>query len=232
LQAEDYAAIEQIAALDPEKAEELGSAWMRHMRAGDFTRAWEVSDEVLRRRAGHTCDHLPRHFQWVWNGESLAGKRILIRCYHGLGDTIQFIRYARLVRQIARRVIVWAQPELMPAAAHGHGIDELLPLRAGAAWRGVRHATSSRWSWRMFSAPQPTRCLTTCRIFTSGRRICRAMQISTSGLVWKCGYWAPERSIPIDLLLPLAEIPGVTLHVLQRGSGLASGRRVWCGVRI
>ena len=43
------------------------------------------------------------HFQWVWNGEPLDGKRVLIRCYHGLGDTIQFIRYTPLVQRIARR---------------------------------------------------------------------------------------------------------------------------------
>ncbi len=40
--------------------------------------------------------------------------RILICCYHGLGDTIQFILYAPLVREIAERVIVCAQPELEP----------------------------------------------------------------------------------------------------------------------
>lgn len=88
-------ALERIAAPNPVRAQELGSTWMRHMRRGDFAAAWEVSDEVLRGRAGQACDHLPRHFQWVWDGEPLAGKRVLIRCYHGLGDTIQFIRMRR-----------------------------------------------------------------------------------------------------------------------------------------
>ncbi len=69
------------------------------MQAEDFAAAWEVSDEVLRDRRDENCEHLPRHFQWIWRGESLAEKRVLIRCYHGLGDTIQFIRYAPLVRQ-------------------------------------------------------------------------------------------------------------------------------------
>src|SRR3954464_3188991 len=131
MQAEDFAAIEQIAAADPERARDLGSAWMRHMRRGDFARAWEVSDEVLRGRAGESCDFLPRHFQWVWRGEPLEGKRVVIRCYHGLGDTIQFIRYAPLLRQIAARVTVWAQPALLDLLGTAEGIDELLPLHDG-----------------------------------------------------------------------------------------------------
>ncbi len=98
------------------------------MRRGEFAQAWQISDEVLRRRAGQTCALLPRHFQWVWNGEPLDGKRMLIRCYHGLGDTIQFIRYAPLVRQRARHLAVWAQSSLLPLLRTVDGIDELLPL--------------------------------------------------------------------------------------------------------
>jgi hypothetical protein len=41
------------------------------------------------------------------------------------------------------------------------------------------------------------------------------------GLVWKAGDWDDRRSIPADLLAPLADVCGVALHVLQRGSGLA-----------
>ena len=85
------------------------------MRAGDFARAREVSDEVLAARKGASADALPRHFQWVWKGEPLEGKRVLIRCYPGLGDTIQFIRYApplvqrdRAVRHSYRRTEICA----------------------------------------------------------------------------------------------------------------------------
>src|SRR3712207_1675612 len=133
LQAEDRAALELIAAADPERARALGAAWLRHMRAGDFAGAWEVSDQVLEGRKGQSAHALPRHFQWVWNGEPLDGKRVLIRCYHGLGDTIQFIRFAPLVKQIAPHVSVWAQPALISLLETAGGIDALLPLHDGAA---------------------------------------------------------------------------------------------------
>src|SRR3954470_1858272 len=75
--------------------------WTNAMKCGDFQRAWEVCDAVLqaRRACGESCWHLPRHQQFIWNGESLADKRVLIRCYHGLGDTIQCIRFAEPLRR-------------------------------------------------------------------------------------------------------------------------------------
>src|SRR5690606_6100423 len=39
------------------------------------------------------------------------------------------------------------------------------------------------------------------------------------GLVWRVGDWEPRRSIPFASLRPLAAVPGVTLHILQRGRG-------------
>src|SRR3954447_16284072 len=102
------------------------------MRRGAFAEAWKVSDASLRDRAGTTCSHLPRHEQWVWDGTPLDGRRVLVRCYHGLGDTLQFIRYAPLVRRIAAEVTVWAQPALIPLLRTVDGIDRILPLHDGA----------------------------------------------------------------------------------------------------
>lgn len=228
MEAEDYAAIEQIAASDPEKARELGSAWMRHMRAGDFASAWEVSDEVLRRRRGETCHHLPRHFQWVWNGEPLDGERVLIRCYHGLGDTIQFIRYAPLVRRVASRVAVWAQPALLPLLRTVKGVDQLLPLHGGAPEVEFDVDVESMELPHVFRSTAATLPADIPYFGVQAADLPADGDLHV-GLVWKCGDWAPERSIPIELLLPLRDIRGVTLHILQRGSGLAE-RPVGFGV--
>src|SRR5437868_7172627 len=102
---------------------------MDHMRRGDFEAAWCISDAVLRARSDAHCDHLPIDQQWLWRGQPLNGKRVLICAYHGLGDTIQFIRYAALVHLIAKGVTVCAQPELLPLLRHIDGIDELVPLK-------------------------------------------------------------------------------------------------------
>src|SRR3954462_4376565 len=81
------------------------------MRSHDFDRAWELSDRVLRELDDQK--HVgPRHLQQIWRGERLENARVLVRCYHGLGDAIQFIRFAEPLRKIAREVTVWCQPEL------------------------------------------------------------------------------------------------------------------------
>lgn len=219
MQAEDYAAIEAIAADDPERARELGSAWMRHMRAGEFELAWRVSDEVLRARRAQSSHDLPRHFQWIWRGEPLDGKRVLIRCYHGLGDTIQFIRYAPLVRRIARHVAVWAQPALLPLLETVHGIDALLPLHDGAPRTDYDVDVESMELPHVFRSTVKSLPGDVPYLHVERAQLRRDDNLQV-GLVWECGDWAPERAVPLELLLPTAQVPGVTLHVLQRGPAL------------
>src|SRR5689334_7550022 len=107
----------------------LNANWLALMRAGRFAYAWHVSDAALRLRSGIDCSRWPRHEQFIWQGASLAGQRVLIRCYHGLGDTLQFVRF--VPRTSARDVTLWAQPQLLPLLRHMPGIDHLEPLHDG-----------------------------------------------------------------------------------------------------
>ena len=77
------------------------------MRRGDFGSAWSISDNVLleRMRRGEVCTHLPRHEQFIWNGAPLEGQRIFVRCYHGLGDTLQFVRLLSSPEHLANSVV-------------------------------------------------------------------------------------------------------------------------------
>jgi tetratricopeptide (TPR) repeat protein len=61
-----------------------------------------------------------------WQGESLAGKTILIWAEQGLGDTLQFVRYAALVKKLGAAVLFECQQPLYKLLA-GH-----------AATRGLR----------------------------------------------------------------------------------------------
>ncbi|HLL82604.1 MAG TPA: hypothetical protein VK420_08120, partial [Longimicrobium sp.] len=166
------------------------------------------------------CFHLPRHEQWVWDGRPLAGRRVLVRCYHGLGDTLQFIRYAPRLRAVAREVIVWAQPELIPLLATAHGIDRLLPLHDGAP--DVEYDTDVEVMelTHLFRDTPATLPADVPYLHAAPAPLPRDGRLAV-GLVWKAGDWDERRSIAPGLLAPLAEIRGVELHVLQRGPGLA-----------
>ena len=49
----------------------------------------------------------------VWEGESLAGKTIVVYFEQGLGDTLHFVRYLKLLARSAGHVIAVVQPPLL-----------------------------------------------------------------------------------------------------------------------
>jgi tetratricopeptide (TPR) repeat protein len=61
-----------------------------------------------------------------WDGSDLMGRTILLHAEQGLGDTIQFVRYARLVKQRGSRVVLHSPAALMTVLAHTPGIDQLV----------------------------------------------------------------------------------------------------------
>ncbi|WP_454871488.1 tetratricopeptide repeat protein [Paraburkholderia xenovorans] len=70
--------------------------------------------------------------QPLWLGDfSIGGKTILLRAEQGLGDTLQFCRYAALVSKLGAKVVLEVQPELMRLMSTLDGVDQL--IEAGEA---------------------------------------------------------------------------------------------------
>lgn len=199
------------------------------MRHGEFESAWEVSDVVMRSRAGVPCWHLPRHEQYIWDGTPLDGRRVLIRCYHGLGDTIQFIRYAPLVKAIAAEVVVWAQPELIPLLQGADGIDRLEPLHDGVP--DVEYDVDVEimelpYLFRSTHATLPCD-VPYLRVAPAERE--RDDGRLGVGLVTRVGNWDKDRTVPAEVLAPLAKIPGVEVQLLHPGGESLAGIPVASG---
>jgi hypothetical protein len=204
----------------------LNDEWLALMRAGRFAAAWRVSDEAQRVRADIDCSQWPRHEQFIWQGEPLTGRRVLIRCYHGLGDTIQFVRFVPRARRLAREVTLWVQPTLIPLLSSMAGIDRILPLHDGtprvsydvdvelAELMHVLRVTPDELAAECPYLHVPPAELRN----TAGLRV---------GLVWAAGNWNARRSIPCELLASLAEIPAIEWHILQRGPALRDWRHAF-----
>jgi hypothetical protein len=195
-------------------------AWIAHMRRGEWEQAWRISDEALRSRGGAECWHWPRHLQYVWDGRPLKGKRVLVRCYHGLGDTVQFIRYIPLLGTIAREVIVWVQPKLIPLLRDMTGIDQLLPLHDGDP--GVEYDADVElmelphvFRSTLQTLPRTVPYLSAPR-FTDrqGGAFVRRNGLRV-GLVWRAGDWNEHRSISLMEVRPLFAVAGVHWVILQ-----------------
>jgi hypothetical protein len=196
------------------------SAWNDAIGRADFERAWEISDAVLQARKGGSCWHLPRHQQWIWDGRPLGGCRVLVRCYHGLGDTIQFIRYAAPLKAFAARVIVWAQPALLPLLRTSRGIDELLPLHDGAPDARYDADVEIMELPHVFRTTVATIPAEIPYLYAEPARLAQDGRLQV-GLLWSAGNWDPRRTLPFSLARHLAEVPGLALHCLQRGPALA-----------
>ena len=203
----------ELACLDRTAA---ADAWVAHMRRGEFEQAWRISDALL--RLGPLPPDTPRHGQVVWNGAAIDGRRVLVRCYRGLGDTIQFIRYAPLIRAHAATLTVWAQPRLIPLLEHVPGIDVLLPVHEGEV--GVPYDVDAevmelpyvfRSSLESIPADVPYIHVEPAVLPPSER--------PRVGLVWSASDWTPQRSLPFAMLSPLLPLP-VTWYILQAPPGL------------
>ena len=191
---------------------DFAARWMAAARAGDFVRAWDIADRALALRDGATCWHLPRHEQWVWDGRPLAGRRVLVRCYHGLGDSIQ---YARFLPELSADVVVWAPAELLGLLATLPGERELLPLHDAAPdihydvdIEIMELAHALRVTLDDLPGQVPYFRVQPAARYTSAFSI---------GLVAQAGAFVAWRSIPADLLVAcLSELP-VALFSIQLG---------------
>ena len=218
--------------------------WMAHMRRGDLAAAWAVNDADLAARAaaGHPpVWHRPRHLQPVWDGSPVAGRRVLVRCYHGLGDTVQFVRFCRPLRAVAAEVIVWCQPSLCDLVATADGVDRVMPLhdgtpdveydvdvevmelphvlRAGTVATAVPYLhVAPKPASEVLRRPGPPGSRPGLRSTSDAGLDDRSPTPKRVGLVWQSGDWDDRRSIPPALLSDaFAGVP-VDWLVLQRGA--------------
>lgn len=216
---EAMAAHRAVIARNPNHAEahwNLGFSLLLH---GDFDNGWEEHEWRLKMKTSP-----PREFPRPrWSGEPFGGGTLLIWAEQGLGDTLQFIRYARLAKERGGRVLVECQPSLIGLlsqlgevdewVAHGERLPEFdlhIPLlslpRVFATGPGsipppaplqAGGERAARWRSRIADAGG-------CKI----------------GIVWggNAGHKAERyRGVPLAKFTALADVPGVSWFSLQRG---------------
>jgi hypothetical protein len=196
---------------------ELGACWRDYMLAGRFEDAWRISDKIALLETPHQQRSRPRHYQHIWDGTPLGGKRVRVRCYHGLGDTIHFSRYLPLLKSHGCEVDLECQPELLPLMSSVAGVDSLLPLDAGGPSFDVEIEVMElpyafRTTLQNLPAAVPyIECPTTPKI---SRGVSRGLL--DVGLVWYAGDWDRNRNIELDQLAHLAEIKHINWFSVQR----------------
>jgi hypothetical protein len=196
-------------------AEDVLRQWLRAMRRGDFERAWSLSDRVRAARGNRPTHHLPRHEQSIWDGTPLARNRVLVRCYHGLGDTIQFARYLPLLKPSVRQLIVWAQPALLDLLRTMPSIDLLLPLHDGAPEADYDVDVEIMELPYIFRTIQETIPREIPYLDVPAAPLPKDSRLRV-GVAWRAGDWNEHRSLDSAELEPLLSRSDLAIHSLQR----------------
>lgn len=187
---------------------------------GNFERGWKLYES--RFNTGQK-ELSPRKLtQPFWTGENLQGRTILLHAEQGLGDTLQFVRYARLVANRGGRVIVECQPPLKALLQTHKSIDEVFG----------QGETLPAFDFQIPLLSLPKVFKTTLESIPSevpyleapNRGAVNHPELSTDqfkvGLVW-AGSTSQQtdltRSVPLSFLAPILSIPDIAFFSLQVG---------------
>ncbi|HEV8678263.1 MAG TPA: tetratricopeptide repeat protein [Stellaceae bacterium] len=160
-----------------------------------------------------------------WQGEALLGKRLLLCAEQGLGDTVQFARFAPVLAERGAEVILEVQPPLAglmqtldgvrQVVRQGERLPEIdchLPLLSVPFVLGLDEA--------QIPAAVPYLKAEPARVEAWAKRLPKGE--FRIGIAWQGnprGDIDRGRSIPLSAFAPLTRVPGVKLISLQKHAG-------------
>ena len=122
---EAMASYEKALAINPHDAVTNFNLSFLQLSMGDFETGWRTHE--WRWKKDDYCKANLRHTSTpLWQGsESLSGKTILLWSEQGLGDTIQFCRFATDIARRGAKVILEVPGPLIPALRNLVGVDKI-----------------------------------------------------------------------------------------------------------
>lgn len=224
---EAMASFDRALALAPNDAEAHFHQAMCRLALGEAAEGWRQYEWRWRTRQFEAARRDFAMPLWL-GGERLRGRTILVHAEQGLGDALQFCRYAPVLADLGARVVVEVYPALARLMQRLRGVEAVvarggplpacdlhvpmmsLPLALGAGAHD--HAEP-------YLSPDPDDAARWARRLdgVDGLRV---------GLCWAGGARPDQpiahaidlrRSLPLTAFRPLAGLPGVRLISLQKG---------------
>jgi Glycosyltransferase family 9 (heptosyltransferase) len=119
---------DHVKTIDPDTAEADWNLALIHLLRGDFAAGLRGREARWKMPSLPGTAGYPKFPQPMWLGEeNIEGKTILICADEGLGDTIQFVRYAPMLTALGARVILLPQEPLYPLLSGLPGVSQCLP---------------------------------------------------------------------------------------------------------
>jgi hypothetical protein len=217
-------------ALRPDYARAYENRAYAFLLSGNFDQGWSDYEWRSKYDDGSSCVQIDRFAQPLWLGEeSIAGKTILLHGEQGLGDRIQFCRYATLVAARGATVILEAPGPLKDLFSHVEGVTRIV-ARGGALphfdYQCPLLSLPLAFKTTLSTIPADVPYLKSSpeKIRYWGEVLGDKTKLRV-GLVWSGGFRPdqPElasvngrRNIPLAQLAPLNH-PGIEFYSLQKG---------------
>jgi len=161
----------------------------------------------------------------TWDGREPFGKTLLVAVEQGLGDTVQFARYAKALADAGARCVLRCPGSLAPLLATIPGVAEVSiegeTLPAYDAYAPLLSLP------RLFGTTPSTIPATVPYLaIAEEKRAVARVHLSQAGATRRVGLcWAGNpghgndrrRSLPVPVLAPLFGIPGISWFSLQAG---------------
>jgi Flp pilus assembly protein TadD len=129
--------------IEPDNPKSRLNLGMLVLGQGDFAAGWPLFEARHEAVGAHPAPP-PAEGCRPWSGEPLAGRSLLVIGEQGLGDQMQFVRYAPMAKRVgASRVIVAVSPELVRLVRCVPGVDEVVALGSETP------VAADDWAWMM-----------------------------------------------------------------------------------
>jgi hypothetical protein len=222
--AEALESVERALAIDPEHAESHYARALLLLTLGDYAAGWVEYEWRLRMKSVFS-DPSRRFPMPLWDGRRMEGGSILLHGELAYGESLQFVRYARLVADRCGAVLFECMPPLKSLLARVDGVtravapeEALPPFDTHALISSLPRIFGTTlqnipWSGPYIEADRNR--------VAAWRRVVDAEAPGQFkvGLVWSGNPKAAnnrDRSLKFEMLAPLREIPGTALYSLQK----------------
>ncbi|RKT27665.1 tetratricopeptide repeat protein [Paraburkholderia sp. RAU2J] len=236
--AQALSSYERALALDPESVETRWNQSLCLLRMGRFEAGWRQYESRWERSRIKAAR---RGFaQPLWLGDfPLDGKTILLHAEQGLGDTLQFCRYAALVSKLGAKVVLEVPSSLMRLMTTLDGVGQLVeagrplptfdchcPLLSLPLAFRTDEASIPAFTPYLFADAEAARAWRERIDTQAGRRL-------KVGLVWagenrshvaELRRIDERRSIALERFAPIFEVPDVCFFSLQKGAAASQLR--------
>jgi tetratricopeptide (TPR) repeat protein len=224
---------ERALSLNPEFAEAHWNKSLCLLQMGRFEEGWQQYEWRWKRNRIKASQRAFEQPLWLGNFP-IDGKTILLHAEQGLGDTLQFCRYAALVSALGAKVVLEVPTELIRLLANLDGVTQLieqgqplppfdchcpllsLPLAFRTDLSNMPQQVPYLFAEAQASQPWAER-------LGHDAHANRKLKV---GLVWAGGHRPhvaelrkndARRSITLEALRPILDVPHVRFYSLQKG---------------